>query len=232
MKRYRAIFLDRDGTLSRHSARKIDERNKAIGAIIGKDDFQLTDEMNMNVFWRISRHPSSQPVKCLASEDKFWLKWYQTILEDHGIRKDSRALAADLYGRFCFYRDMMEPYPETVGVLKALKDQGYPMGVISDTFPSLEESLKSMDIAKYFDSYVCSALVGVGKPDPRIFNAALESLGVRAEDSIFVDDTKREADGAREQGFTSFHLVRQLPEPDFANWTIGNLEHLLWYIGF
>ena len=226
MKRYEAIFLDRDGTLSRNCPEKAGERDLAIGRIIGIADFHISDDMKMEVFWRVMKDPNGKPVNCLAHEDEFWRKWLRLILEDHGVHEESETLAAELHERFCFYR-IMAPYPETIRVLEALKAQRYPMGVISDTFPSLQESLKSMGIAHYFKSFTCSALVGAGKPDPRIFNVALQSLGAKAEDSVFVDDCKEEADGARDQGFTSFHLDRSLAQPDFDNWTIGNLEHLL-----
>ena len=53
-----------------------------------------------------------------------------------------------------------------------------------------------------------SSLVGAGKPSPVIFNAALSAQGETAEESLYVDDYKPEADGAREQGFTSFLIDR------------------------
>jgi putative hydrolase of the HAD superfamily len=223
---YRAIFLDRDGVLSRNSPEKARERDLAMGKIIGREDFRITPEINMGAFWRVFDLPGIKPVNTLPREQVFWRKWYQTILEDHGIAQNSEALAAELYERFCFH-EMMELFPETRRVLEALKDNGYALGVISDTFPSLQASLESLGIARYFDSFTASSIVGAGKPDPRIFAAATQSLGVEARDSVFVDDTKVEADGAREQGFTSFHLVRQREEPDLASWTLGNLEHLL-----
>lgn len=226
---YKAIFLDRDGTLSTQSPQKISERNRVIGEIIGKPDFHITTDMNERFFWRVMDLPGIRSVNTLAREGFFWKKWFQLILEDHGVKLNSEAFAADLYKQFPLHR-MMVPYPETISVLDELKNQGYPMGVISDTFPSLEESLKAMGIAHYFQSFTASSLVGAGKPDPRIFRAATESLGVKAQDSIFVDDYKEEADGARNQGFISFHLVRELTEPDFANWTIGNLMHLLEFL--
>ncbi len=82
----------------------------------------------------------------------------------------------------------MELYPETHKVLAALKAQGYRLGVISDTFPSLQASLEALGIAGYFDSFTASSLVGAGKPDPKIFAAATRSLDVPAHDSVFIDD--------------------------------------------
>ncbi|MBM4084348.1 MAG: HAD-IA family hydrolase [Planctomycetes bacterium] len=228
-KPFKAIFLDRDGTLSRNSPRKESDRSRAIGLIRGKKGFSLTHEAGMGVFWRVMELPGIKPVNTLAREHAFWRKWYQLVLEDHGVREHSDALAAKLYEQYGFHK-MMELFPETVGVLKALKSHGYRLGVISDTFPSLEESLKAMGIASYFQSFTASSLVGAGKPHPKIFRAATRSLDVTPQESVFVDDCKEEADGAREQGFTSFHLVRTRAKPDFGHWTLGNLTHLLEYL--
>lgn len=229
MRRYRAVFFDRDGTLSTHASRKAEERDRAIGRIIGEQDFRLTYELRMEVFSRVMDEPDIAPVNTLAREAAFWRRWYQIILKDHGVAKNVQALASELYDRYAFHR-CMELFPETVGVLAFLKARGYRLGVISDTFPSLEESLKALGIAGSFDSFTASSIVGAGKPDPRILNAALESLGVRSGESIFVDDCKEEADGAREQGFTAFHLDRKRSAPDWAEWTIGNLGHVVEFL--
>ena len=66
------------------------------------------------------------------------------------------------------------------------------------------------------------------KPSPIIFNAALNAQRVTADDSIYVDDCKEEADGAREQGFTSFYLDRSGKNKD--KWTIQNLKQLIDFV--
>jgi putative hydrolase of the HAD superfamily len=206
------------------------DRDRAIGELVGCEGFCLSHEMNMQIFWRVMALPGIKPVNTLAREGAFWRKWYQLLLEDHGVNRNSEAIAAELYGRFCFHR-MMELFPETVGVLQALKAHGYRLGVISDTFPSLEESLKAMGIARYFGSFTASSLVGVGKPDPKIFRAATRSLGVEPEACVYVDDYKVEADGAREQGFTAFHLDRERAAADFGTWTIADLADVPEFLG-
>lgn len=75
----------------------------------------------------------------------------------------------------------------------------------------------------------CS-LVGVGKPDPRIFEAAVDSLGVDPKSCLYVDDTLEEAEGAREFGFTSLYLDGKRTSPCYGQWTIGNLKHLVEYV--
>ena len=99
------------------------------------------------------------------------------------------------------------------------------MGVISDTSPSLEYTLQQLGVARYFTSFTASSLVGAGKPDPVIFNAALRAQGVAAGDSLYVDDCEREADGARSQGFTAFYLDRTGKAQ--GCWTISHLGQLV-----
>ena len=120
---YQAVSSDRDGTLSRSSPGREEERDRVIGSTIGCDDFRLTPEINMGVFWRVMALPGIRPVNTSAREGAFWRKWYQLLLEDHGVNKSSEALATELYGRFCFHQ-MTELFPETVGVLEALKAYG------------------------------------------------------------------------------------------------------------
>lgn len=119
-------------------------------------------------------------------------------------------------------------YEETIEVLDYFMSRGFKMGVISDSPPSLEMTLKTANIHQYFSSFTASSLVGVGKPHPKIFNAALRALGVTPEESIYVDDMEVEARGARELGFTSFLIDRSKVSDD--PWTIKNLRELVDFV--
>lgn len=230
MREYRAVFFDRDGTLSRGNQLLGKERNAYIGRIIGDSNFTITPDLNIKIFDRVRElYPELRDIDTVFKEERFWKKWYELILAEHGVNSYLVELAEDLYSRFPFHK-MMEAYPETLEVLEYLKNNNYLIGVISDTYPSLEMSLNAMGIGHYFNSFICSSLVGVMKPDPKIFIAALESLGVCTQESIFIDDYKAEADGARQHGFTSFYLNRNRIDADFDNWEINNLVHVVDYL--
>ena len=98
------------------------------------------------------------------------------------------------------------------------------MGVISDTSPSLELSLKLLGLADWFDSFTCSALVGVQKPDPLIYRAAMDSLGAKPSECLYIDDYRPEADGAREVGMTAFWLDRHGSASETEPWAVRSLE--------
>lgn len=83
---FKAVFFDRDGTLCRNSVSMARERDQYIAEIISKSDFKISDEMNMRVFYRVGQvNPELRHVNTLEKEDLFWQKWYQIILEGHGI---------------------------------------------------------------------------------------------------------------------------------------------------
>jgi FMN phosphatase YigB (HAD superfamily) len=63
---------------------------------------------------------------------------------------------------------------------------------------------------------------------PVIFNAALAAQGVTAEESIYVDDYDAEADGAREQGFTSFLIDRSGKNKN--EWSITSLKQIIDFV--
>jgi len=56
----------------------------------------------------------------------------------------------------------------------------------------------------------------------------LNAQGVIAAESLYVDDYKVEADGAREQGFTSFLIDRSGENED--KWTITSLKQLVEFV--
>lgn len=162
--------------------------------------------------------------KTVDDERSFFKRFYKNLLIKEGIKQNIDDRAELLLSELWCNKDRVL-FPETVEVLEYFKMHGYKMGVISDTSPSLKYTLQQLDIAKYFTSFTASSIVGAGKPSPAIFNAALSAQGVSAEESIYVDDCKFEADGARRQRFASFWLDRSGNNTD--KWCIQNLKQLI-----
>ena len=61
-----------------------------------------------------------------------------------------------------------------------------------------------------------------------LYHTSVNAQGVKACESIYVDDCKEEADGAREQSFTSFYLDRSGKNKN--KWTIQNLKQLIDFV--
>ncbi len=78
--------------------------------------------------------------------------------------------------------------PDTPRVLDALRARGLTLAVISNADGRMEADLERHGLAARFATVVDSHLVGVEKPDPRIFALALARLGAAPEAAIHVGD--------------------------------------------
>jgi putative hydrolase of the HAD superfamily len=76
----------------------------------------------------------------------------------------------------------------TRSALARLKAAGLLLGVVSNSEGRVEEALEAAGLRDYFDVVIDSGLIGIEKPDPRIFQAALEALAVSPEEAIYVGD--------------------------------------------
>jgi putative hydrolase of the HAD superfamily len=100
-------------------------------------------------------------------------------------------------------------YPEVPAALERLRAGGARLAVVSNWDVSLHDVLERTGLRALLDAVVISAELGVAKPDPAIFRAALERLGATAADAMHVGDSL-EADvaGARAAGLEAVLVAR------------------------
>ncbi len=80
----------------------------------------------------------------------------------------------------------------TVEKAKPLLDQlvgRYPLVLVSNFYGNIEAVLKDFGLEKYFREIVESAIVGVRKPDPAIFDLGVKALGLPAQHVVVVGDS-------------------------------------------
>lgn len=93
------------------------------------------------------------------------------------------------------------PIPGTLDVVRSLHEAGRRLAVVSNAEGQVEADLAEAGFGEYLETVVDSHVVGVAKPDPRIFEICLERIGGRAEDAIYVGDVPAfDVDGARAAG--------------------------------
>ncbi|MBR5545424.1 MAG: HAD-IA family hydrolase [Clostridia bacterium] len=78
--------------------------------------------------------------------------------------------------------------PDTKKLLAALETKGLKLGIVSNNYATIRQTLDELGLTSYFDCIVISEEVGLQKPDPAIIRLACEQCGVEPEDTIYVGD--------------------------------------------
>jgi putative hydrolase of the HAD superfamily len=154
----------------------------------------------------------------------------RTMLAESGVDVDEDALRAYLLAEHAAWAPARRRASMSVALLDALHERGLKTGLVSNSMDPpwiLLRDLEEQELAERLDATVFSSEIGVRKPRPEIFLAALERLGVSAESSLFVGD-RLEADvrGARDVGMRTvqamwFRAEEDVDgvEPDFRAFT-------------
>ena len=102
--------------------------------------------------------------------------------------------------------------PQALSVLDELRAAGIRLAVVSNAARASEPLLDILGLRTRVDAVVLSCSLGVLKPDPRIYRAALDALQVGAADAAFVGDgADSELRGARGLGLRTLLVERGLP---------------------
>lgn len=99
--------------------------------------------------------------------------------------------------------DSVEFFDGVQETLVALKEKGFLLGIVTDTANPIHVKLEWFEQGGFvhvWDSIISSQEVGVRKPDPAIYFAALRQLGVTPEQAAFVGHKASELEGARAVG--------------------------------
>lgn len=96
----------------------------------------------------------------------------------------------------------LDAYPEVTGVLQRLRDAGMHTAILSNGSPAmLESAVRSAGIADLLDTTLSVEDVGIYKPDPRVYQLALDRLDVEREQVSFQSSNAWDAVGAACFGF-------------------------------
>lgn len=114
------------------------------------------------------------------------------------------------------------PYPDTEPTLRALRERGVPVGIVSNHAYDLRPFFAAKGLERYIDAYAISYEVGTPKPDRRIFDAACAMLASRPEETLMVGDDPLSDAGAAAAGLRVYILP-----PPIAPGAARGLDHVV-----
>lgn len=131
----------------------------------------------------------------MPEDDFFTLLYKKAVIELTWLREEHPELIdgneiearAEDIAHYCDYyaRECIE---EARPTLEALAEK-YPMMLVSNFYGNVDTVLRTYDVRKYFQGVIESAVVGVRKPDPRIFMLGVVALGLQPEEVMVVGDS-------------------------------------------
>jgi len=134
----------------------------------------------------------------LTEEEEFghFLQFYKMVAKEPiGIKLTEQQIFE--IAKDTVYNDRKFLFPNEVFQIIPKLSKSYKLGIISDTWPSLERVFKNAGLRSYFSTFVMSSKLGVNKPDELMFTTALEELNIKPEEAIFIDDNEKNVEGAK-----------------------------------
>lgn len=163
----------------------------------------------------------------LAQTLEVWLKTFKEAYAKVGIHPSDKDISSR-FGKWDAYIDLgveakdvdvynqhlevvyerlekVELYPNVQDVLKALKRSGYRMGLVStSTSKMLSTALKNNEVEQMFDVIISADDTDKHKPDPTPILMAIECMGSKVENTLFVGDSDKDTGAAHNANIPLF----------------------------
>lgn len=198
----RAVFFDAGNTLTYLDAAWIARRLR--------DDGWDMDEQAVVYGQNVAAYEASRMalLKKYPTDADRLIPYFSRILELAGIPGGFSRECAEMLLEEHKVNFLWRHIPEFIlPTLKELRDRGYILGVVSNSDGRLRPVLDSGGLTQCFEFIIDSAVVGVEKPNPEIFNLATEAAETSARKCVYVGDIYAvDIEGARRAGITGVLL--------------------------
>lgn len=163
---------------------------KMIWHAYGRNQVPVDEQMFREAYVYAERELARNPIiqsnytfhKTLSVKIRIEMEYIANKIEGFDASKWTEAVVEDLYAL------TKAETQRSVKVLEVLKER-YPMVLVSNFYGNISTVLQEFGFDGMFNHIVESAVVGVRKPDPRIFTLGVEALGLDAADVLVVGDS-------------------------------------------
>lgn len=204
-----------------------------VHSAVGKYREKLGDKADpVSVLWRTKQLEYTWLRSLMQHHADFWQVTREALDFAFDMHKvTDRELKEDLMNAYL----SLEAYPEVSEALSLLKTRGFKLAILSNgTDEMLDAAVKNSNIEDLIDANLSIEEVGIFKPDPKVYQLAVDRLGVQAGEIIFQSSNAWDAAGASAFGFNVAWINRfgQRPErlpgkPDFEIKTLMELPDLV-----
>jgi putative hydrolase of the HAD superfamily len=234
----RALLFDVNGTLiDIETDEGLEEIYRAIAHFLTYQGISLHRWEVRDLYFQIMQHQRAQGVETFAEFDavEIWREFLRYNASDYfnslpsEKREQLPLFLAELHRGSA--RKRLRPYPQVQETLDQLRSH-YRMAVVSDAQSAYAvPELRAVGLLHYFNPIIVSGDYGYRKPDPRLFQKALDALQVRPEQALFFgNDLFHDIFGAQQVGmkaiFVSYNQGNTSPQTITPDYTICRFAEL------
>ena len=236
VKRFKAIFFDFGGTLMcaesdnvahSHMMKEVIQKynlpTSPQDMVTKYNSFLFTKEMTLQ-----DTDPEEKSFTPLRESTK---KAFKGVLEEYDIQPSKEDFQWFSKSFFENHKKYIKLFPETLLILRELKNTDLHLGIISDIDNDFQEfQFKVFGISEMFDSITTSEEVQIYKPKEKIFQIALNKAGCQGKESIIIGDSyKKDIVGGKNMGMTTIWINKfsgDDADMDKADFVVKDLKEI------
>jgi putative hydrolase of the HAD superfamily len=208
---YRAVIFDLGGVVIDSPLHVIADYERDLGLAAGVINRVVVDTGPSGAWSQLERGEIGMPA-------------FQQAFEDECAAAGATISALEMMTRIagCQIR------PAMLEAIRRIRGEGLRVAALTNNWADTERrepADPNRDLRPLFHAFIESSVVGLRKPDPRIYHHVCTELEVAPEDSVFLDDIGRNLKAARELGMTTIKV--DAPGPALAELS----EHLGFALG-
>ena len=235
-KKYKAIFFDFGGTLMcaesdniahLHMMKEIIQKYNLPAfpkdMVTKYNSFLFTKEMTLR-----DTDPEEKSFTPLRESTK---KAFKGVLAEYNIQPSKEDFQWLRKSFFENHKKYIKLFPETLLILRELKNTDLHMGIISDIDNDFQEfQFEVFGISEIFDSITTSEEVQSYKPESKIFQVALNKARCQGKESIIIGDSyKKDIVGGKNMGMTTIWINKfsgDDADKDEADFVVKHLKEI------
>lgn len=202
-----ALVLDFGGVISRTMFETHPITERALGLAPG------------SLTWRGPFDPASDPLWVDMQENRITERdYWRTRVAEVGSLFGERWEMSDFVRRARGDDPISTMRPEAVRTIEAAAAAGKRLAILSNELDLFygEGFTRRFPLLSDFEVVIDATYTGILKPDPRAYQLCLETLKLPADQCVFVDDQRRNIDGAEKVGMSTVHFDVRTPKKSYA----------------
>lgn len=169
-------------------------------------------------------------IKTEMEEFLAFKEFYSILLKKCNYKNLDDNVITALANDNVFNDDKFEFFSDVAPSLEKLKVK-YQLGIVSDTWPSLDRVFINAGLKDNFNTFVMSSVHGKCKAEGTLFRIALEELNIKPHEAIFIDDSESNLKVAESLGLLPIKINRYNDEKSKKYYEISSLEDLINALG-